>query len=115
MIVRRRFDFEAAHNLPRHDGKCRDLHGHSYRLLVAVERPVDADSGMAIDFGDLKQVVRSEVIAPLDHKLLNKLIENPTAEEIAVWIWRRLAGKLPGLVEIELFETDRCSVVYRGD
>ena len=53
MIVRRRFDFEAAHRLPRHPGKCRELHGHSYRLVVAVERPVDPDSGMVIDFGDL--------------------------------------------------------------
>lgn len=115
MIVRRRFDFEAAHRLPRHPGKCRELHGHSYRLVVAVERPLDPDSGMVIDFGDLKQLVRREAVEPLDHRLVNELIDNPTAEEMAVWIWRRLSGKLPGLVEIELFETANCSVVYRGD
>ena len=50
MRVRRQFEFEAAHELPRHPGKCRNLHGHSYRLIVTVDRPVDPDSGMAIDF-----------------------------------------------------------------
>ena len=59
--VRRRFRFEAAHRLPRHPGKCRELHGHSYELIVVVDRPVEPESGMVIDFSDLKQVVRREV------------------------------------------------------
>jgi 6-pyruvoyltetrahydropterin/6-carboxytetrahydropterin synthase len=113
--VRRSFPFETAHRLPRHPGKCRDLHGHSYRLVVTVDRPVDPDSGMAIDFGDLKEVVGREVVSALDHRCANDLMENPTAELLAVWIWRRLAVPLPGLVEIELHETRSCSVVYRGD
>ena len=115
MIVRRRFDFEAAHRLPHHTGKCRELHGHSYRLIVAVDRPIDPQSGLAIDFSELKRVVREEVIARLDHKYLNDLIDNPTAELTAEWIWRRLSPVLEGLAEIELFETRRCSVVYRGE
>jgi 6-pyruvoyltetrahydropterin/6-carboxytetrahydropterin synthase len=115
VIVRRRFEFEAAHRLPHHPGKCRELHGHSYVLRVAVERPVDAHSGMAIDFGDLKAVVRREVVDVLDHRYVNDLIDNPTAEVMAVWIWNRLQDLLPGLVEIELHETTNCSVVYRGE
>ena len=115
MRVRRRFDFEAAHELPQHPGKCRDLHGHSYELSVIVDRPVDPQSGMAIDFGDLKRIVRREVTDVLDHKTLNELIDNPTAELISVWIWNRLVEPLPGLVEIELRETRRCSVIYRGE
>ena len=114
MRVRRRFRFEAAHRLPRHPGKCRELHGHSYELVVVVERPVDPESGMAIDFSDMKAVVRKEVVDPLDHRMLNDVMENPTAEEIAVWAWNRLSGSLAGLVEVELHETRDCSVVYRG-
>lgn len=114
MRVCRRFRFEAAHRLPRHPGKCRELHGHSYELAVTVDRPVDATSGMAIDFSDLKHAVRGEVVDAMDHRCLNDLLENPTAEELARWIWVRLAAALPGLVEIELFETRDCSVVYRG-
>lgn len=115
MIVRRRFDFEAAHELPGHPGACRDMHGHSYKLMVSVEREIDPDSGMAMDFADLKQLVRREVVDHVDHKLLNELLENPTAEMIAVWIWQRLERLLPGLAEIELHETGNCSVVYRGE
>lgn len=115
MKVRRRFDFEAAHRLPGHPGKCRDLHGHSYVLTVTVERPIDPASGMAIDFGDLKRVVSREVVDLLDHKFLNDFMDNPTAEVVAVWIWKRLAEALPGLDEVELHETARCSVVYRGE
>ena len=114
MIVRRSFDFESAHQLPHHPGKCRQLHGHSYRLVVSVDRPVDPHSGLAIDFADLKRIVASRVVEALDHKYLNDLIENPTAEVIAVWIWQRLEGELAGLAEIELHETRNCSVVYRG-
>jgi len=113
--IRRRFDFEAAHHLPRHPGKCRLLHGHSYRLEVTVERPVDPESGLALDFGELKRVVESTVVEPLDHVLLNDVVDNPTAERLVIWIWQRLAPALDGLVELELHETRRSSVVYRGE
>ena len=115
MRVRRRFTFEAAHELPNHPGKCRRLHGHSYVLVVSVERVVEPRSGMAIDFGDLKRIVRAEVVDLLDHAYVNDLVENPTAEVMAVWIWNRLREVLSGLVEIELHETENCSVVYRGE
>lgn len=115
MKIRRRFRFEAAHRLPVHPGKCRELHGHSYELVVAVERPVDPHSGMAIDFSDLKRTVREEVIERVDHRCLNDLLDNPTAELLVRWAWQRLAGKLPGLVELELHETRDCSVIYRGE
>jgi len=109
------FDFEAAHKLPRHPGKCKELHGHSYHLVVSVDRPVSKESGMAIDFGDLKKVVRAEVVDRLDHTYVNEKIDNPTAEVMAVWIWNALREPLPGLAEVELWETRSCAVVYRGE
>ncbi len=115
MKVRRSFDFDAAHRLPRHPGKCRELHGHSYRLVVTVDRAVDPASGLAVDFSDLEAIVKRQVVDVLDHSLVNDRIENPTAELMVVWIWNRLAGPLGGLAEIELFETRSCSVVYRGE
>ena len=115
MRVKRVFDFEAAHVLPHHPGKCRNLHGHSYRLVVTVDRPVDPASGLAIDFADLKAIVRREVVDVLDHRYVNDLIDNPSAENMTVWMWGRLVPALPGLVEIELWETRSCAVVYRGE
>lgn len=115
MRVRRQFEFEAGHHLPHHGGKCRQPHGHSYRLVVSVDRAIDPASGFAMEFGDLKRIVHREVVDVLDHRDLNEVIDNPTAERIAEWIWHRLREPLPGLVEVELFETRSCSVVFRGE
>jgi 6-pyruvoyltetrahydropterin/6-carboxytetrahydropterin synthase len=115
MIVRRGFRFEASHVLPNHPGKCRSHHGHSYRFRVALDAPVDRESGMTMDFADIEDLVHREVLEVCDHRHLNDLMPNPTAEMIVVWIWERLHGRLPGLVEIELWEVEDCSVVYRGE
>jgi 6-pyruvoyltetrahydropterin/6-carboxytetrahydropterin synthase len=108
------FSFAAAHRLPRYQGPCFRLHGHNYRLLVGVEGEVDPASGMIADFGDIKRVVGEAVLAPLDHRDLNDTLENPTAENIARWIWEALAPGLPGLVEVRLHEIPDSCVTYRG-
>ena len=114
MIVAREFDFEASHQLPNHPGKCRNLHGHGYRLRVSCDAPVDPRTGIAIDFGDLKQAVAERVLAALDHTHLNDLMPLPSAENICVWIWERLRGRLP-VAELVLWESPGCFVVYRGE
>lgn len=119
MQIRKSFSFEAAHVLPHHPGKCSRLHGHSYRLEVAVEGPLQATgpaAGMIEDFDAVSRLVKAAVIGALDHRSLNELIENPTAENIVVWIWSRLAPELPRLAELTLWETRTASVVLRkGD
>jgi 6-pyruvoyltetrahydropterin/6-carboxytetrahydropterin synthase len=70
---------------------------------------------MAIDFSDLKQIVRQNVVDRLDHTYINDTIDNPTAEVMAVWIWNALREPLSGLTEIELWETRSCAVIYRGE
>lgn len=107
--------FCAAHRLPFHPGPCRNPHGHNYRLLVTLEGPVDPSTGMVYDFFTLKQLVSEKVIARVDHKDLNAFIENPTAENIAVWIWRQLKPDVPLLSEIALYEVHDCCVRYRGE
>ena len=114
MIVAREFSFDAAHHLPRHPGKCRNLHGHTYRLQVWCEGDVDPVSGMVVDFADVKAAVQSRVLDALDHTLLNDIIDYPTAENIAAWIWDALAGGELPLLEIKLWETPTCYVIHRG-
>jgi 6-pyruvoyltetrahydropterin/6-carboxytetrahydropterin synthase len=116
MLVTKEFTFDSAHNLPNYHGKCERLHGHTYRLQVTIEAPIEPESGMALDFAILGDVVEREVIAPLDHQYLNEIIPVSSAENVTLWIWNRLAGKLPRakLHEIRLWETPTSSVTYRG-
>jgi len=115
MLVARDFRFEAAHQLPDHPGKCRHLHGHSYRLRVVCRAPVDERTGLAIDFGELKRIVHAEVLDHLDHAFLNDRFPVPSAELVSIWIWDRLVAAGLTLYEIELRETEACSVIYRGE
>jgi 6-pyruvoyltetrahydropterin/6-carboxytetrahydropterin synthase len=114
MILRKEYSFEAAHFIYNHPGKCRNLHGHSYKLFVNLEGTVNAETGMIIDFDDLSKVVNEQVIKKLDHRFLNDLIPLSTAENISVWIWDQLKPQLPGLCQIEVFETTDNCVIYRG-
>jgi 6-pyruvoyltetrahydropterin/6-carboxytetrahydropterin synthase len=119
MRIHKQFHFEAAHVLPHHPGKCGRLHGHSYRLDVAVDGPLQTSgpaAGMVEDFDVIAGVVRREVVGVLDHSSLNDVLENPTSELTALWIWERLAKLLPGLSEVVLWETaTACAVVRKGD
>ena len=108
------FSFAAAHRLPRYEGPCFRLHGHNYRFLVGVEGEVDPATGMIADFGKIKEVVSEEVLSRADHRNLNDVLDNPTAENIARWIWEVLAPRVPGLCEVRLYEIPDCCVTYRG-
>jgi len=108
------FYFAAAHRLPRYDGPCNRVHGHNYRFFVALEGEVEPRSGMIADFGDVKRIVQEHVLARVDHRDLNDVLENPTAENIARWLWEVLEPHLPGLAEVRLFEIPDSCVTYRG-
>lgn len=111
------FRFEAAHYLPKvpEGHKCRRMHGHSFRGEVVVRGAVDPRTGWLIDFGDLKRVM-DPILARLDHYLLNEVegLENPTSEEIAIWMWKRLAPSLPQLYRVTIEETCTTRCIYYG-
>ena len=89
MKIGKRFEFCAGHHLPHHEGKCRGVHGHNYMLEVEIEGNMlngGSSSGMIMDYSDLKDCVNGVVIEELDHKDLNTIIPNPTAEKIVSWI-----------------------------
>jgi 6-pyruvoyltetrahydropterin/6-carboxytetrahydropterin synthase len=108
------FYFAAAHRLPRYEGPCFRMHGHNYKFFVTVEGDVDPATGMIADFGVIKSVVGEEVLARVDHRNLNDILENPTAENIARWIWEVLKPRMADLVEVRLFEIPDSCVTYRG-
>jgi 6-pyruvoyltetrahydropterin/6-carboxytetrahydropterin synthase len=125
------FEFEAAHALDCHDGKCSNIHGHSYKLHVTVsgdplhQKGMPKD-GMVIDFSDIKAAVKMAVVNPFDHALIleddspyltktlrkrQKLILykiQPTAENMLIDMVERVKARLPNSIELhsmKLFET----------
>lgn len=67
MIISKTFRFEASHVLPKHQGKCARLHGHSWVLIVSIEGPIDPETGFVADYGKLKDLVDKLIIVKLDH------------------------------------------------
>lgn len=114
--ITKSFTFDAAHWLPAvpDEHKCRRLHGHTYRLVVALEGDLDPKLGWVVDYGDVSRVV-DPVVRELDHNCLNDIpgLENPTAEILAAWLYRRLIPDLPQLTEVTISETPRTTAVYR--
>ncbi|MGQ0286520.1 6-carboxytetrahydropterin synthase QueD [Pasteurellaceae bacterium 22721_9_1] len=135
--VSKEFSFDMAHILDGHDGKCQNLHGHTYKLQVEVSGDLVADGakkGMVIDFSDLKSVVQKAILDPMDHafiydttsereckiaNLLNELNSKTfgiptrtTAEEMARFMFNRLKAELP-ISAIRLWETPTSFCEYR--
>lgn len=115
--LRKSFQFEAAHRLlllPE-GHKCWRLHGHSFRAEVAVAGELDPKLGWLMDYADISEVFKP-IWEQLDHRYLNEVpgLENPTSENIAIWIWNQLKPVLPPLVEVVVAETCTARCVYRG-
>jgi 6-pyruvoyltetrahydropterin/6-carboxytetrahydropterin synthase len=131
--VTKEFSFEMAHALLNYDGPCRNVHGHSYRLLVTltgtpVDKPGDPKNGMVIDFTDLKNIVRKEIVSVFDHsvvvsrqfdkekmEMFTKMFGNavlvdyqPTCENLVSDFAERISPYLPdgiNLYSLKLYET----------
>jgi len=116
--LERTYRFEAAHFLPKvpPGHKCARMHGHSYQIEVVIEGDVDPERGWVMDFADIKTAF-DPILKRLDHYYLNEIdgLENPTSENLARWIWRKLKPGLPGLSKLIVRETCTAGCIYRGD
>lgn len=103
MNVARDFYFDAAHFILDDSGSpCERPHGHTYRVRIVCEGPV-GPGGMVVDFTEIKRLFNECVKPKLDHGDLNNVLDNPTAENIAIWIYRALQDKLP-LAKVRVWE-----------
>ena len=118
MLLRKEFTFDAAHNLMRYHGKCEVLHGHTYKIAVVLEGVPD-EEGMVMDFTNLSDIVKERVVSRLDHSYINDVIEQPTAENIADWIWDRIETHVrrPNceLSFVEVWETRSSCAILRAE
>ncbi len=111
--------FSAAHQLKGYKGKCEHLHGHNWKIEVHViaERLNEID--IAMDFQDIKKIT-NEVIAPLDHSVLNEIFpfteKNPSSENIAKWIYDSLIKKIDNenirVSAVTVWESETSSATY---
>jgi len=117
MIIFKQFTFDSAHSLPNvHEGhKCKAVHGHTYRLKLFVEGELQENLEWVMDFTDIKDIV-NPVIKTIDHKFMNDIpgLENPTCENIAIWLWNKIKPELVQMTRIELNETPTTGVIYEG-
>src|SRR5689334_4675639 len=117
MELKKTFQFEAAHLLPRlpKSHKCRRLHGHSFKVEITVEGELDNKLGWVMDYADMSKAFKP-IWELLDHRYLNEIpgLENPTSENIAIWIWQRLKPNLSILSGIEVAETCTARCIYKG-
>jgi 6-pyruvoyltetrahydropterin/6-carboxytetrahydropterin synthase len=95
VMVSKEFTFDAAHHLHAYDGKCMNLHGHTYRVVFGISGYSD-DRGLMMDFGDLKDIWKSDIEIFLDHRYLNETLPlmNTTAENMVVWIYEKMKEAL---------------------
>ncbi len=114
------FNFDAAHYLQNYEGKCKNLHGHTYKLEISVKGSLGAN-GLIIDFNELENLVEKEILIHLDHHCLNEVLDfNPTCELLSLWIWERLDAQITALdcslEMVKLWETPtNCISLKRED
>jgi 6-pyruvoyltetrahydropterin/6-carboxytetrahydropterin synthase len=131
--VTREIEFCYGHRLLNYDGKCRHLHGHNGRAVVALEAESLDERGMLVDFGEIKQKVQRWIDENLDHTMLLcredpmlpvlqergervfVMDTNPTAENIARLIFERADATGLPVVEVILWETEKCFAAYSRD
>ena len=136
--ITKKFRFEAAHALYGYDGKCKNIHGHNYKLFVTVVGSPTSDSsnvkfGMVMDFDDLKKIVKAEIIKEFDHsvifnknsphkKLADDLIKNghkvvladyqPTIEEMIIDFANKISSKLPSEIRLHSLKLEETETSY---
>jgi 6-pyruvoyltetrahydropterin/6-carboxytetrahydropterin synthase len=114
--------FAAGHALRNYKGKCENVHGHNFRVQVTIQGERLDDTGMLVDFIDVKTLMRA-VIERLDHQFLNEVApfdeKNPSAENIAEYFHERMSVGLKDtpvpvrITEVKVWETDIQSASYR--
>ncbi|MBE6421663.1 MAG: 6-carboxytetrahydropterin synthase [Elusimicrobium sp.] len=114
MLIKLIRSFSSAHRLPHYDGPCHDLHGHTWKAVFVIEGPVKED-GMVCDFKVIKKLLDENLP---DHQLLNDWVENPTAENLAQFLFQKIGAELAQmnltLKTLEIWESDNAAAIVEG-
>ena len=115
-------NFASAHALRNYKGRCENVHGHNWKVRVVIEGEKLDQTGMLVDFLDVKSLL-GEILDRIDHRFLNEIppfdVINPSAENIAEYFYQQLTGKLSEtpvpvrIREVKIWETEIQSATYR--
>ncbi|WP_339201595.1 6-carboxytetrahydropterin synthase QueD [Paenibacillus sp. FSL P2-0322] len=127
VLVSKQFTFDAAHHLHCYEGKCKNLHGHTYIVVFGISG-IPGETGLTLDFGDIKTIWKERLEPFLDHRYLNETLPpmNTTAENMVVWIFEQMESALTsdaycnrvagGRTEfVRLFETPTSYAEFRRE
>lgn len=112
--ITKQFTFDAAHYLPNvpEGHKCGRMHGHTYTVRVTVEGEVDPHTGWVADFADITSAWKP-LEGIFDHRVLNDIIDNPTAENLAAWIFVYMTEVWASISSVEVSETPNSWATFR--
>ena len=113
--VTKEFSFDAAHRLKDVTGKCESLHGHTWKVQITIEGKIN-ENGIVYDFTKMKKVLNEKIKSKLDHRFVNDIIEQPTAENIALWIYNEVKNILPNISKIRVYESPEsfATIYFKG-
>ena len=118
MIVYKKFNIESARSIPNlpKTHPCHHIHGHSFKIIISVQGDVNEQNGFVVDFQDIDDAF-DPLKKELDHSYLNDIkgLQNPTSENICIWIWNKIQSSLPNIYKIEIKETDSTGCIYKGE
>jgi 6-pyruvoyltetrahydropterin/6-carboxytetrahydropterin synthase len=114
--------FASAHALRNYKGRCENVHGHNWKVRVVIEGEKLDQTGMLVDFLDIKSLM-GEIVDRIDHQFLNEIppfdVVNPSAENIAEYFYQQMSGRLHAtpvpvrIREVKIWETEIQSATYR--
>ena len=118
MKIYRTYTVHSARFIPTLDSShpCSKMHGHTVKILIELDGPINNKTGFVMDFYDLDLIINDKITKRIDHKVLNDIegLENPSSEHLSVWIWNKLIDSIPILSEITVSEDYGTGIRYSG-
>ncbi|MAQ43136.1 MAG: 6-carboxytetrahydropterin synthase QueD [Candidatus Marinimicrobia bacterium] len=118
MKIFRTYTVHSARFIPTLDSShiCSQMHGHTFKIIIEIDGPIDKKTGFVMDFYDLDLIIDNKIIKRIDHKVLNDIkgLNNPSSEFLSVWVWEQLIKDIPILSSITISEDNGTGVKYSG-